>query len=102
MASVDYLEENQSPMHGQAAVNQLAPEAVGTTSLLTVSRANSGENESTTSLSPAPPSLVHLPLCRTTAPVVGLKYRNLGKSGLRISNVGLGNQIKFPPGVIFQ
>jgi len=82
-------------MHGQAAVNQLAPEAIGTTSLLTVSRANSGENESTTSLSPAPPSLVHLPLCRTTAPVVGLKYRNLGKSGLRISNVGLGTWVTF-------
>lgn len=88
MASVDYLEENQSPMHGQAA---LVPDAVGP-SLLTVGRGSSGENESSTPLSPVPPSLVHLPLCRTTAPVVGLKYRNLGKSGLRISNVGLGNQ----------
>lgn len=42
------------------------------------------------SLSPAVPSLVHLPLTRQSAPVAGLKYRNLGKSGLRISNVGLG------------
>lgn len=42
------------------------------------------------SLSPAVPSLLHLPLCRQTAPVPGLRYRNLGKSGLRVSNVGLG------------
>jgi len=94
MSSVDYLEENQSSVHGQAAVNQLAPDAVGS-SLLTVGRGNSAENESSTPLSPIPPSLVHLPLCRTSAPVVGLKYRNLGKSGLRISNVGLGNEPAF-------
>ena len=43
------------------------------------------------SLSPAVPSLLHLPLCRQSAPVPGLRYRNLGKSGLRVSNVGLGN-----------
>lgn len=42
------------------------------------------------SLSPAVPSLLHLPLCRQTTPVPGLRYRNLGKSGLRVSNVGLG------------
>lgn len=47
-----------------------------------------GEKED--SLSPAVPSLLHLPLCRQAAPVPGLRYRNLGKSGLRVSNVGLG------------
>lgn len=47
-------------------------------------------SEKDDSLSPAVPSLVHLPLTRQSAPVAGLKYRNLGKSGLRISNVGLG------------
>lgn len=44
------------------------------------------------SLSPAVPSLLHLPLCRQTTPVPGLRYRNLGKSGLRVSNVGLGEK----------
>lgn len=47
-------------------------------------------NEKEDSLSPAVPSLLHLPLCRQTTPVPGLRYRNLGKSGLRVSNVGLG------------
>lgn len=47
------------------------------------------------SLSPAVPSLLHLPLCRQTAPVPGLRYRNLGKSGLRVSNVGLGSDQSF-------
>ncbi len=42
------------------------------------------------SLSPVVPSLVHLPLCRQSPPLTGLRYRNLGKSGLRISNIGLG------------
>ncbi|XP_046653850.1 voltage-gated potassium channel subunit beta-2-like isoform X3 [Daphnia pulicaria] len=47
------------------------------------------------SLSPAVPSLLHLPLCRQTNPVPGLRYRNLGKSGLRVSNVGLGTWVTF-------
>ena len=51
------------------------------------------------SLSPAVPGLVHMPLARQSAPVAGLRYRNLGKSGLRISNVGLGTFF-FPPLVI--
>ena len=52
---------------------------------------NSAFAEKEDSLSPAVPSLLHLPLCRQAAPVPGLRYRNLGKSGLRVSNVGLGN-----------
>lgn len=33
------------------------------------------------------------------APTPGLRYKNLGKSGLRVSNVGLGTWPIFSPGV---
>lgn len=39
-----------------------------------------------------------LPL-RQGAPTPGLRYKNLGKSGLRVSNVGLGTWPIFSPGV---
>jgi len=101
MASVEYSEESQSPVPslpggpGSGSHQLVAPAGDNVGSLLTaVGRSNSNEMEGR-SLSPAPPSLVHLPLCRQTAPVVGLKYRNLGKSGLRISNVGLGTWVTF-------
>ncbi|XP_026283293.1 voltage-gated potassium channel subunit beta-2 [Frankliniella occidentalis] len=36
---------------------------------------------------------------RQTNMTPGLRYRNLGKSGLRVSNVGLGTWVTFGPGV---
>lgn len=36
---------------------------------------------------------------RQGAPTPGLRYKNLGKSGLRVSNVGLGTWPIFSPGV---
>lgn len=38
-------------------------------------------------------------LARQTNVTPGLRYRNLGKSGLRVSNVGLGTWVTFGPGV---
>lgn len=40
-----------------------------------------------------------LPLRHGPAPTPGLRYKNIGKSGLRISNVGLGTWPVFSPGV---
>lgn len=40
-----------------------------------------------------------LPLRHGATPTPGLRYKNLGKSGLRVSNVGLGTWPVFSPGV---
>ncbi|CAD7087410.1 unnamed protein product [Hermetia illucens] len=40
-----------------------------------------------------------LPLRHGSTPTPGLRYKNLGKSGLRVSNVGLGTWPVFSPGV---
>lgn len=40
-----------------------------------------------------------IPLRAGIAPTPGLRYKNLGKSGLRVSNVGLGTWPIFSPGV---
>lgn len=40
-----------------------------------------------------------IPLRPGIAPTPGLRYKNLGKSGLRVSNVGLGTWPIFSPGV---
>lgn len=40
-----------------------------------------------------------IPLRPGVAPTPGLRYKNLGKSGLRVSNVGLGTWPIFSPGV---
>lgn len=40
-----------------------------------------------------------IPLRNGATPTPGLRYKNLGKSGLRISNVGLGTWPVFSPGV---
>uniref|UniRef100_T1IZD5 NADP-dependent oxidoreductase domain-containing protein n=1 Tax=Strigamia maritima TaxID=126957 RepID=T1IZD5_STRMM len=37
-----------------------------------------------------PPNLTRFPISRQTSVTPGIRYRNLGKSGLRISNLGLG------------
>ncbi|XP_066258770.1 voltage-gated potassium channel subunit beta-2 [Euwallacea similis] len=42
---------------------------------------------------------VPLQLSRTTNATPGLRYRNLGKSGLRVSNIGLGTWPTFSPNV---
>ncbi|CAG9769016.1 unnamed protein product [Ceutorhynchus assimilis] len=44
-------------------------------------------------------SAVPLQLNRTTNVTPGLRYRNLGKSGLRVSNIGLGTWPTFSPNV---
>lgn len=116
MASVEYMEE-QSPGHSglqpahparlatfslsespAATVNVLAPSPLlgqqFTAVRQTAPGQEAGERESS-GLAPALPSLVHLPLCRQSAAVVGLRYRNLGKSGLRVSNVGLGMRLDY-------
>ncbi|KAJ8978734.1 hypothetical protein NQ317_003267 [Molorchus minor] len=40
-----------------------------------------------------------LQLARQTSITPGLRYRNLGKSGLRVSNIGLGTWPTFSPNV---
>lgn len=40
-----------------------------------------------------------LPIRQNTTTTPGLRYKNLGKSGLRVSNVGLGTWPIFSPGV---
>lgn len=40
-----------------------------------------------------------LPIRHCTSATPGLRYKNLGKSGLRISNVGLGTWSIFAPSV---
>lgn len=40
-----------------------------------------------------------LPIRHGAAPTPGLRYKNLGKSGLRVSNVALGTWPIFSPGV---
>ncbi|KAL1514104.1 hypothetical protein ABEB36_003421 [Hypothenemus hampei] len=42
---------------------------------------------------------VSVSLSRTTNATPGLRYRNLGKSGLRVSNIGLGTWPTFSPNV---
>jgi hypothetical protein len=101
MASVEYMED-QSPNacqhsrhsssnhhHGYlcetpTTTNAMVPLHPHQQLLLTKPRVSEKEE----SLSPVVPSLVHLPLCRQSPPLIGLRYRNLGKSGLRISNIG--------------
>ena len=101
MASLEFMEDCQSPSTNQQGQQQsqhlLQPEsalAISTSSTSTLqtgsSRHGADQKEENSALSPAAPALVHLPLCRQTSSVPGLRYRNLGKSGLRISNVGLG------------
>ena len=110
MASVEYMEDSSGAnQQQQQQQNRLATftiaESTGTTAnmlapsplagqqfqtlRLNIGAAMSAGHEAD-GLSPALPSLVHLPLCRQSAAVTGLRYRNLGKSGLRVSNVGLG------------
>lgn len=40
-----------------------------------------------------------LPIRHCTSATPGLRYKNLGKSGLRVSNVGLGTWSIFSPNV---
>lgn len=47
----------------------------------------------------APAAAAPMTLTRQTSVTPGLRYRNLGKSGLRVSNVGLGTWPTFGPGV---
>lgn len=41
------------------------------------------------------PTQQQLPVARQPSVTPGLRYRNLGKSGLRVSNIGLGKENKY-------
>lgn len=81
----------QSSLHPLAAASgQHRPSIAGSAHAAVAGSSTLAITEKEESLSPAVPSIVHLPFVRQSPPVPGLRYRNLGKSGLRISNVGLG------------
>ena len=88
MASLEFMEDLPTNTH---TIQQQQATSMTSTSIQPM-----GLNEKEDSLSPAVPGFVHVPLCRQAAPVPGLRYRNLGKSGLRISNVGLGTFVLLP------